>query len=69
MDVFSQPHPGRIKLEIELTADQQEVILPDWIDATDVTGDERFSNAMLSRKDVSFPHVADRESGQDEEEI
>ena len=48
VDVFAGRHDGLILAEVELTSADQEVELPDWV-GTEVTGDDRYTNAVLSR--------------------
>lgn len=48
VDVFEGQHEGLLIAEIELTSEHQTVELPDWIGA-EVTHDDRFNNASLSR--------------------
>ncbi|HEY8575576.1 MAG TPA: CYTH domain-containing protein [Devosia sp.] len=50
VDVFEGRHAGLVIAEVELQSEAQEVTLPDWIGA-EVTDDERYYNASLSRSD------------------
>jgi adenylate cyclase len=55
VDVFGGRHEGLIIAEVELQNDHQRIIMPDWID-TEVTADERYYNASLSRAEGP-PHL------------
>lgn len=48
VDVFEGRHEGLIIAEVELESDDQVVDLPDWV-GTEVTDDDRYYNASLSR--------------------
>ena len=50
VDVFEGRHAGLIVAEVELDAADQAVTLPDWV-GTEVTEDDRYYNASLSRSD------------------
>lgn len=50
VDVFEGRHDGLVIAEVELTSEQQVVDLPDWV-GTEVTDDNRYYNASLSRTD------------------
>ena len=50
VDVFEGRHAGLVIAEVELESEAQDVTLPDWIGA-EVTNDERYYNASLSRSD------------------
>jgi len=48
VDVFAGQNAGLVIAEVELEAVDQTVDLPDWV-GREVTGDQRFFNAYLSR--------------------
>ena len=48
VDVFEGRHAGLVIAEVELEHEQQAVELPDWVGA-EVTQDDRYANASLSR--------------------
>jgi adenylate cyclase len=48
VDVFEGRHAGLVVAEVELTSEDQVVALPDWVGA-EVTQDDRYNNASLSR--------------------
>jgi adenylate cyclase len=48
VDVFAGRHAGLVLAEVELTAEDQAVDLPDWV-GREVSDDKRFYNASLSR--------------------
>jgi adenylate cyclase len=48
VDVFEGRHEGLVIAEVELTSEQQAVELPAWV-GTEVTDDDRYYNASLSR--------------------
>jgi adenylate cyclase len=50
VDVFEGRHQGLVIAEVELESENQCVQMPEWI-GTEVTDDERFYNASLSRSD------------------
>lgn len=50
IDVFEGRHAGLVIAEIELEAADQHFDLPDWVGA-EVTDDDRYFNASLSRAD------------------
>lgn len=50
IDVFEGRHAGLIIAEVELERVEQEVTLPDWV-GPEVTDDDRYYNASLSRSD------------------
>ena len=50
VDVFEGRHDGLVIAEVELTSEQQVVDLPDWV-GSEVTDDNRYYNASLSRTD------------------
>lgn len=50
IDVFEGRHAGLTIAEVELDSEDQAVKLPDWV-GTEVTDDERYYNASLSRSD------------------
>lgn len=47
IDVFSGANSGLIMAEVELTSEDQKVVLPDWI-AEEVSNDYRYFNSCLS---------------------
>jgi adenylate cyclase len=47
IDVFSGANSGLIIAEVELTSEDQKVVLPDWI-AEEVSNDYRYFNSWLS---------------------
>lgn len=47
IDVFSGANSGLIMAEVELTSEDQKVVLPDWI-AEEVSNDYRYFNSWLS---------------------
>lgn len=55
LDQFQNPHPGKMKLEVELTSDSEEVTKPDWIKGPEVTGESRFSNRKLAKQGATWP--------------
>jgi len=48
VDVFDGAHAGLVLAEVELEAVDQFVPLPDWV-GTEVSHDDRYANASLSR--------------------
>lgn len=48
VDVFEGRHAGLVLAEVELDSEDQPVDLPDWV-GTEVTNDDRYFNASLSR--------------------
>lgn len=50
IDVFEGRHAGLVIAEVELEQVDQPVALPDWVGA-EVTDDDRYYNASLSRSD------------------
>lgn len=50
VDVFAGRHAGLVIAEVELTSEDQAVELPEWA-GTEVTDDNRYYNATLSRSD------------------
>lgn len=50
IDVFEGRHAGLVIAEVELEHVDQPVALPDWVGA-EVTDDDRYYNASLSRSD------------------
>lgn len=50
VDVFAGRHAGLVVAEVELTDEQQAVALPGWVGA-EVSHDDRYNNASLSRAD------------------
>jgi CYTH domain-containing protein/predicted ATPase len=57
LDMFLDPHQGKMKLELELTSDSDRFTTPNWIATTEVTGDKRFSNRQLAKKAAAWPSV------------
>ena len=51
VDVFLGRHSGLVIAEVELDSEDQAIALPDWIGA-EVTHDDRYNNASLSRADI-----------------
>ncbi|KKC36623.1 adenylate cyclase [Devosia epidermidihirudinis] len=51
IDVFEGRHTGLVLAEVELESEDQVVELPDWI-GEEVTHDDRYYNASLSRSDT-----------------
>lgn len=51
IDVFAGRHAGLVMAEVELESADQPLELPDWI-GTEVTDDDRYANASLSRADA-----------------
>ncbi len=51
VDVFEGRHAGLVIAEVELDSEDQHVELPDWVGA-EVTDDDRYYNASLSRADA-----------------
>lgn len=55
LDVFEEP-PGLVVLEVELDSEDEPVELPDWLgEWREVTGDERYLNVSLARRDAEVP--------------
>jgi CYTH domain-containing protein len=55
IDVFEEP-PGLIVLEVELASEDERVDLPDWVgEWREVTGEDRYFNASLARRDAEVP--------------
>ncbi|MCS6762460.1 MAG: CYTH domain-containing protein [Candidatus Devosia symbiotica] len=50
VDVFSGKHAGLVIAEIELSDAQQAIALPNWL-GFEVSYDDRYANASLSRSD------------------
>jgi adenylate cyclase len=50
VDVFEGRHAGLVLAEVELESEDQAVVLPDWV-GTEVSTDERYFNASLSRSE------------------
>ncbi|HWU17180.1 MAG TPA: CYTH domain-containing protein [Devosia sp.] len=50
VDVFEGRHAGLVLAEVELESEDQAVALPDWVGA-EVSADERYFNASLSRSE------------------
>lgn len=55
VDVFEGRHTGLVIAEVELEHEAQQVELPDWV-GREVTDDDRYNNASLSRAD-SIPAI------------
>ena len=51
VDVFLGRHAGLVLAEVELDDENQSVPLPDWVGA-EVTQDDRYNNASLSRAEA-----------------
>jgi adenylate cyclase len=51
IDEFSGRHHGLVIAEVELASEDQHVAMPEWIGA-EVTDDDRYYNASLSRADA-----------------
>lgn len=49
VDVFLGNNEGLVLAEVELTHENEQVTLPDWVSA-EVTGDPRYYNSYLSNK-------------------
>ena len=49
VDEFSGANSGLVLIEVELASAEQIVAKPDWV-GEEVSGDSRYSNAMLSRQ-------------------
>ena len=55
IDVFESPG-GLILLEVELRSAEEPVTLPSWLgEWREVTGDRRYLNTNLARRDVDIP--------------
>lgn len=55
LDAFEEP-PGLVVLEVELAAEDEAVELPDWLgEWREVTGDPRYLNVSLARRDAELP--------------
>lgn len=52
VDIFSGTNNGLILAEIELDSEEEEIILPDWID-NEVSDDPRYYNANLAKQPFS----------------
>lgn len=50
IDVFEGRHAGLVIAEVELDSVDQDIVLPDWV-GREVTDDDRYYNASLSRAD------------------
>lgn len=50
IDVFEGRHAGLVIAEVELDSEDQQVELPEWV-GQEVTDDDRYYNASLSRAD------------------
>lgn len=51
VDIFEGRHAGLVMAEVELESEDQAVELPDWV-GIEVTDDDRYYNASLSRADA-----------------
>lgn len=56
VDVFGGHHAGLVMAEVELLDENQHVDMPEWI-GVEVTDDDRYYNASLSRTGVPKPPV------------
>jgi adenylate cyclase len=55
IDVFAEP-AGLIVVEVELTSEDEAVELPEWLgEWREVTGDPRYLNVSLARRDAVVP--------------
>ncbi len=55
VDVFEQPC-GLVVVEVELASEDEAVDLPAWLgEWREVTGDERYFNFALARRDAAVP--------------
>ncbi len=54
IDVFDGAHKGLILAEIELSAESEEFIKPQWL-GREVTGDSRYYNSSLSQDSATPP--------------
>jgi CYTH domain-containing protein len=58
IDVFDEP-PGLVVVEVELRAEDEAVELPGWLgEWREVTGDPRYLNVSLARRDARVPPFA-----------
>jgi CYTH domain-containing protein len=58
IDVFQTP-ADLVVLEVELGSEEETVTLPDWLgEWREVTGDDRYLNVSLARRDVVVPPYA-----------
>lgn len=48
VDVFEGSHAGLVMAEVEMSAEDEVVVLPEWLGA-EVSDDDRFANASLAR--------------------
>jgi adenylate cyclase len=51
VDVFEGRHAGLVIAEVELESEDQAIELPGWV-GTEVSHDDRYNNASLSRADA-----------------
>ncbi|MET3924969.1 CYTH domain-containing protein [Devosia sp. 2618] len=58
IDVFEGRHVGLVIAEVELTHEGQAVEMPSWI-GTEVSRDNRYANASLSRNGLPVTDVSD----------
>lgn len=54
IDVFEGRHDGLVIAEVELEREDQPLALPEWV-GREITTDDRYFNASLSRTDVLPP--------------
>ncbi len=55
VDVFDEP-PGLVVVEVELRDEAEVVVLPGWLgEWREVTGDERYLNVSLARRNAEVP--------------
>lgn len=55
IDVFDEP-PDLVVVEVELAAEDEAVVLPDWLgEWREVTDDRRYLNVSLARHDAEVP--------------
>jgi CYTH domain-containing protein len=52
VDVYSGIYDGLVVAEVELQSETERPPIPDWI-GEDVTGDRRYSNAVMANQDLS----------------
>ena len=64
VDEFHGDNAGLIVAEVELTAEDEEVVLPGWVGA-DVTGDAAYYNSSLIQRPYrTWPHAAEGEGSE-----
>jgi adenylate cyclase len=49
LDSFHGANDGLVMVEVELTSEDQEIIIPSWV-GKEVTTDHRYSNSMLAKR-------------------